>query len=350
MKFVGVELYSGPGGMSLGARKAGIEVMLAVESNKNTSLTYATNHESTTIKNDRVENIRKINVSKKGKCSILFGGPPCQGFSLSNQRTRNSSNPKNWQFKEFIRVASIWKPDWILIENVSGLLKTEDGIFLEMILNALKKAGYESSYKLLNSVNYGVPQKRERLFIVGSLHGVVVQIPSYKSPVISVNEAIGDLPILENGQLDATMQYVFDNYTEYSMSMRGDSKLVLNNGVSKNGETVLNRYKHIPQGGNWINIPDELMSNYKDKTRCHGGIYHRLRHNEPSVVIGNYRKNMLIHPNQDRGLSVREAARLQSFPDSFVFKGTLTDQQQQVGDAVPPRLAEAIFKIITSCS
>ena len=111
---------------------------------------------------------------------------------------------------------------------------------------------------------------------------------------------------------------------------------------------ILERYKYIPQGGNWENIPNRLMKNYADKSRCHTGIYRRLKEDEPSVVIGNYRKNMLIHPTEDRGLSVREAARLQSFPDWFKFKGTIGSQQQQVGNAVPPLLAKAVFTSLMS--
>jgi DNA (cytosine-5)-methyltransferase 1 len=128
--------------------------------------------------------------------------------------------------------------------------------------------------------------------------------------------------------------------------MRGKLKKSTNHFVTQNSEEVIKRYDHVPQGGNWKDIPAKLMQNYKDVSRCHSGIYHRLDESKPSVVIGNYRKNMLIHPRQDRGLSVREAARLQSFSDDYVFKGPLVDQQQQVGNAVPPHLAKTVFSQI----
>ena len=127
---------------------------------------------------------------------------------------------------------------------------------------------------------------------------------------------------------------------------RTSSEKVSQNFVSRNKDYVLERYKHIKPGQNWKAIPEELMKNYTDTKNCHSGIYKRLDPNSPSVVIANYRKNMLIHPFENRGLSVREAARIQSFPDNFVFKGNLSFQQQQIGNAVPPLLAKVIFEQI----
>ena len=128
--------------------------------------------------------------------------------------------------------------------------------------------------------------------------------------------------------------------------MRGRREGCCNNLVTKNADFVLERYRYVPEGGNWQNIPENRMDNYADRSRCHTGIYHRLTSKKPSIVIGNFRKNMLIHPDQDRGLSVREAARLQSFPDHYEFAGSIGFQQQQVGNAVPPILAREVFKAI----
>ena len=141
------------------------------------------------------------------------------------------------------------------------------------------------------------------------------------------------------------MEYTKPARSYYSKQLRNGDNGCNNNLVTKNNQLVLERYKYIPQGGNWKNIPNRLMGNYADKSRCHTGIYKRLKENEPSVVIGNYRKNMLIHPTEDRGLSVREAARLQSFPDWFEFKGTIGSQQQQVGNAAPPFISPSCFLI-----
>jgi len=235
----------------------------------------------------------------------------------------------------------------VVFENVKGLLETEDGFFLEAVLGGFKKLGYTTSHFVLNSANFGVPQKRNRLFIIGSLHGVEVATP--KSTVRrfrTVREAIEDLPELENGEAPDLAEYSTAAKSDYARNMRKRLQECRNNVVTYNAPRILRRYSYIPQGGNWEYIPDTLMKNYKDASRCHTGIYRRLKENEPSVVIGNFRKNMLIHPWKDRGLSVREAARLQSIPDWFQFAGSIGFQQQQVGNLVPPLLAEAVFKKI----
>lgn len=342
-KMTGIEVFAGVGGLSLGASMAGVDVKLAVEIDSFAAQTFKANHKGTLVINDDIRKVKSIPVKKDKRPTVCMGGAPCQGFSFSNQKTRNLENENNWLFEEFVRVAKLYKSDWIVFENVSGLVHTENGYFLEQILKKLKKIGYHTQFQLLNSSQFGVPQKRERLFIVGSLDNISFKFPKPKKTTITVSDAIGDLPRLTNGDMISELDYKKDAHSDFAKLMRKGSKKSINNFVTRNSDLVLKRYAHIPQGGNWENIPLRLMSNYADHTRCHTGIYHRLKASEPSVVIGNYRKNMLIHPSQDRGLSVREAARLQSFPDWFDFKGTLTYQQQQVGNAVPPLLAKAVL-------
>lgn len=346
---IGAEIFSGAGGMSIGAQLAGVDIKLAVEIDKYAAQTFKHNHKDAIVISNDIRKVNSIPLKKNNQASVLFGGPPCQGFSRSNHRTRNKENPNNWLFQEFSRLTQSWKPDWVVLENVQGLLGTEDGIFLEQILERLDKTGYTATHKVLNAKYYGVPQNRERLFIVGSRHGITFDFPKKTTDkIITVKQALSDLPDLENGNAIQTLQYKTKRLANYAKELRGDLSLCTNNGVSKNTDIVLKRYKHIPQGGNWQDIPKRLMKSYADASRCHTGIYHRLDENKESVVIGNYRKNMLIHPWQDRGLSVREAARLQSFPDDFEFKGNLGNQQQQVGNAVPPKLAKAIFDKLLS--
>lgn len=343
---IGIDLFSGAGGMSLGARMAGIDVQQVVEADKYAATTYLLNHKPKY--GLLADDIRKYSPAKmKGRDNrglIVFGGPPCQGFSTSNQRTRSSKNANNWLFEEFIRVVHESRPDWVVFENVRGILETEGGIFVDQIIDSFLKLNYSVTYKLLNATEFGIPQKRFRLFIVGSLHKNNFQFPkgSNRKP-ITVRHAIADLPFIENGANECYLPYLHAANNRYAKNLRLDLKGCHNHLVTRNNSLILERYKHIQPGGNWEDIPDRLMKNYVDKSRCHTGIYHRLNWDEPSIVIGNYRKNMLIHPEQNRGLSVREAARLQSFPDDFVFTGSIGFQQQQVGNAVPPLLAKAVF-------
>ena len=347
--YIGIDLFSGAGGMSIGAIAAGVEVKVAVEIDKFAAITYQANHPNTKLFNEDIRTV-KINgfcKTEKNDVKILFGGPPCQGFSTSNQKTRNKENEGNWLFKEYLRVTKEQNPDWVIVENVKGIVETENGFFFEKINTSLNKIGYTTSYAILNAADYGVPQIRNRVFIVGSLHGIKYEFPKQTTKKhLTVEDAISDLPQLKNGTLVHELSYKTESKNEYQSLVRRNSENSVNNLVTNNAKFVLNRYKYIPQGGNWENIPARLMKNYKDFTRCHTGIYHRLKPDDPSVVIGNYRKNMLIHPTEDRGLSVREAARIQSFPDTFHFHGSIGFQQQQVGDSVPPFLAESIFEQI----
>jgi DNA (cytosine-5)-methyltransferase 1 len=347
----GIDLFAGVGGMSTGAIACGVDVRYAVELDRHAAATFAANHPATTLLNCDVRTVRHqhLNLIERDLPTVVFGGPPCQGFSTSNQKNRSYDNEKNWLFTEYLRLVRKIRPDWVIFENVKGLLETESGFFLQAVLKGFKKAGYTTSYFVLNSADYGVPQRRNRLFIVGSLHGIeiVPPLPTTKNHV-TVGQALADMPDLENGDAVCERAYQGQARTNYARAMRGDLVKCSNNLVTGNAPHIIERYKHIPPGGNWEDIPKQLMSNYTDVQRCHTGIYRRLRDDEPSVVIGNFRKNMLIHPSKHRGLSVREAARLQSFPDNFHFHGSIGFQQQQVGNAVPPLLAKAVFRQILS--
>lgn len=346
---IGIDLFSGAGGMALGANKAGIKVLFSVELNRQAANTYVINHPKTIMFNMDISNIEKRHFKSREKIDIIFGGPPCQGFSTSNQRTRNFENTSNWLFKEFLRIVKYFLPKWVVFENVKGIFETKNGFFINSFLYSLQAMGYNIITWELNAADYGVPQIRRRIFVIGNLMGFSVEKPrALFSNYVSVKEAINDLPVLSNGADNDEMPYKCEAISDYSKKMRNGGKTCRNNLVTLNSNYIIERYKYIPKGGNWENIPEHLMQNYKDRLKCHTGIYRRLSENAPAVVLGNFRKNMLIHPLQDRGLSVREAARLQSFPDNYVFSGSIGYQQQQVGNAVPPLLAEAVFKQIIS--
>lgn len=349
-KLLGIDLFSGAGGLSLGAKMAGIDVLLAVEKDPNASKTYALNHPETFLVTSDIRDINEIprEISLVNKDIVLFGGPPCQGFSTSNRRTNTTSNPQNWLFQEFVRMINLVMPEWIVFENVTGFVEFASGTILHALIDELSSIGYVSSHKVLKASDFGVPQKRSRFFLIASKSGKKADFETLSREVsVTVAEAISDLPDLCNGACIDVMPYKRHTGNHYAELMRGDLTECSGHLVSRNSDLVTQRYTHISQGENWTSIPKSLMSNYVDCTRCHTGIYHRLHPEKPSVVIGNYRKNMLIHPWSDRGLSVREAARLQSFPDDYVFSGSIGFQQQQVGNAVPPLLAKKVFELIS---
>ena len=339
--------------MSLGATWAGVSVAFAVENDPWAAKTYGANHKSASLREADIRNLGQTQLRqfrKERDQLVVFGGPPCQGFSWSNLKTRRKENTENWLFLEFVRVISHLNPAWFVFENVQGITNTDGGTFIGE-LKALVSREYRLSEGLLNAKDYGVPQDRTRYFLVGTrvTSGYCLPTAQGNRPV-SVDDAIRDLPVLTNGASTCWRPYGQKRPSAYAQMLRRGRTGCHNHLVTRNQDYVLNRYRHVPQGGNWEDIPAELMANYSDRTRCHTGIYHRLKSNFPSIVIGNFRKNMLIHPSQDRGLSVREAARIQSFPDSFVFKGSIGFQQQQVGNAVPPLLAKAVFRSIVECS
>lgn len=349
----GIDIFSGAGGLSLGAEMVGIKISHAVEINPSAAKTFLRNHKGAEVHQGDIKDIRSSDlISKNHPVFVIMGGPPCQGFSLSNTRTRNMENKNNFLFLEFVRLVKEIKPTWFVLENVWGLTNINEGQTKTMIENCFQELGYKVKSEVLWASDYGVPQKRNRFFMVGNKNGIEFEFPKPFDYEVTVEEAIADLPILANGQMLAEAPYMipFEQSSDYAQQMRKKSDVATQNYVSRNNELVIERYRHIPQGGNWRNIPDYLMKNYADKGRCHSGIYKRLVANKPSVVISNYRKSMLIHPYQDRGLSVREAARLQSFPDNFIFEGPISHIQQQIGNAVPPLLAKAVFSQIIKIS
>ena len=186
----GIELFSGPGGMGLGAKLAGINVKLAVEKDFAAAKTYLQNHRDTTVVIDDIRNINEFNFTSNNDI-ILFGGPPCQGYSKLNRKTRTAENPKNWLFLDFIRSIRLINPEWIVIENVPGLAGMEKGFFLESICDNLSDLGYTPNFKILNAADFGVPQRRERLFIIASRSGVAFQFPhgSSENNHVTVAEA-----------------------------------------------------------------------------------------------------------------------------------------------------------------
>lgn len=352
--YIGIDIFAGAGGLSYGLSQAGFDMRLGVEIEPNSSVTLKENNKRMTVRESdtkRIEPKEVINSVglRKKDIDIIAGGPPCQGFSQSNCRSRHLNNPLNNLYKEFFRFVKVLQPQVFLLENVAGLRTLHKGVVLQDILNAGKKLGYYVQWDIVNAEDFGVPQRRKRIIFIGTKKKTSNLFRLKKSSAVAVRNALDDLPILENGNTVNELKYSRNSkLSNYQNKMRkNNGNTVSNNLVTRNSALVAERYEYIPPGGNWRNIPLHLMSNYKNLGNCHSWVYYRLKWEEPSVVISNFRKNMLIHPGQHRGLSVREAARLQSFPDYYVFYGPLGSQQQQVANAVPPLLAEKIGRNIT---
>lgn len=353
--YIGIDLFAGAGGLSYGLSRAGFNIKLGIDIDPNCATTLSKNHNNIKVIVSNIRSVEPLKVMKeagirRGDLTIVAGGPPCRGFSQSNRRTRSLNNPLNNLYKQFFKFVKELRPTIFLLENVEGLRTLHHGTVLQSILRLGEKYGYYVHWNVVNAEDYGVPQRRKRIVFIGTLVKTTRALFGVKKrEVTTVRQAIDDLPVLKNGNKVDLLDYSrSNNLSENQKRMReGNGRKVRNNLVTKNNSLVLERYKYIPQGGNWSDIPDHLMYNYKNLSNCHRWIYHRLKWDEPSVAISNFRKNMLIHPEQDRGLSVREAARLQTFPDHYVFYGPLGSQQQQVANAVPPLLAQKIGENIS---
>jgi len=323
-----VELCSGGGGLSTGFEKAGFSIKLAVDVWQDALETYKKNHPDTTVvqKNIRfLEADDVIELSGIDSCDVLLAGLPCQGFSMANRIWRSKADdPRNYLFRNFIRILRGLKPSFFVIENVAALPKHNSGRTLKTILSSTGKLGYKTDYRILNAADYGVPQFRRRIFIMGNNVGADnifpekthcgcgdCDLPRYRT----VKDAIGDLPPLESGQ---------------------SSRKYNNHEAMNHTESMLKKMKFVKDGGDRTQIPELLRPSTGDQRK-----YIRYNSKEPSIcVTGDMRK--VFHYSQNRALTVRELARLQSFEDDYKFLGSRVSQQQQVGDAVPPLLAKAV--------
>ncbi len=365
-KPVGVDLFAGAGGLSLGFEQAGFNIRLAIEADKHAAMTYKSNRKNkkVIVHSDDIHNLPPAKILKTlgykpGQLDIVIGGPPCQGFSTSNTVTRNRENPKNLLIFTFFEYVKKLKPKWFVMENVAGLGIFERGDFKEKLLNKFSRQGYEVQCVVLNAANFGVPQSRNRIFFIGTNTGVSLKfvdslVQKKSKSQITIKDAISDLPILRNGNSVEKKPYRKNgDLSSYQKLMRIKTNgMVSNNLTTRHSEIAIKRFKEIKKGENLVALAKRkpaLVQNYKDISNCHSWVYLRQSWGKPSVAIINYRKNMLIHPSQNRGLSVREAARLQSFPDKYCFYGPLSYQQQQVANSVPPLFAKEVASSIVKC-
>ncbi|MEP1445548.1 MAG: DNA cytosine methyltransferase [Paraglaciecola sp.] len=373
-----IDLFAGAGGLSCGLSMAGFSTILANELVEAHANTYKKNHPNTKMVVGDVRQVCEINLKQKlglkhGELDLLAGGPPCQGFSV-NAPIRDLDDERNHLFKDFLRVAAELLPKSILIENVPGIVSLGKGTVVQQIYKELINLGYSVEHKILYAGHYGVPQTRFRTIIIAvkGKKRISFPEPEYNStavanfagskelciklaplfaqdllPQTTVSDAIADLPIIESGSKNEPIEYASKVSSKYQSLLRGDSRLAHNHSCNGLGKINLERLKHIPQGGNWTNIPHEMLPKGMQRARRsdHTKRYGRLHPDGLCSTIltkCDPHWGAFIHPTQDRVLSVREAARIQSFPDSYLFYGSLPQQYEQVGNAVPPLLAQRI--------
>jgi DNA (cytosine-5)-methyltransferase 1 len=305
-----IELFAGAGGLALGLEKAGIHTVLFVEIDKSCCETLKKNRPEWSILN---EDIKKVDFTAyKGKVDIVTGGSPCQAFSYSGKKL-GFEDTRGTLFYEFARCVKEVEPTVFMFENVRGLISHDKGRTFETILSVLKELGYNVRYKVLSANDYGVAQKRERLIIVGTKDGVVFEYPKKLNYNPVLRDALKDVPPSE-GQ-------------SYSEKKRRILELV-------------------PPGGSWVDLPEELQKEYLGKSYFSGGgkrgMARRISWDEPCLTLTcspSQKQTERCHPDETRPFTVREYARIQSFPDDWEFAGGIGEKYKQIGNAVPVELA-----------
>ena len=341
-KFTVIDLFSGAGGLSKGFLDAGFDVLLGVDNDKAALSTFELNHNGAKALSLDLsdKNVFKDieNTIGNRELDVIVAGPPCQGFSLSGPR--NFDDERNKLYLAVIKTVRIFKPKAFIIENVPGMATLYNGEIKNEILKRFKKMGYNISCKILCAADYGVPQMRKRLIFMGVRKDVGE--PHFPDPIydeknyITCRDAISDLPSRESELGENTDIYNDFPKTKYQIKMRGICK-VLSNHVGTNHTTLVKEtIALVPEGGNYKDLPEGW-----GESRKFNEAWTRYDGNKPSKTIDTGHRNH-FHYKYNRVPTVRENARLQSFPDDFVFLGTKTQQYRQVGNAVPPLLGFAL--------
>lgn len=333
-----LDLFCGCGGLSYGFQNAGFNVVLGIDNDATALKTFELNHSnSKTICGDLTQinypDIQKVIGYKN--IDLIIGGPPCQGMSLSGPR--QFDDPRNRLYLSFIRLVEQIHPKVFVIENVPGIIGLFDGKIKDSIIERMESLGYRVTYKLLDSSNYGVPQYRKRVIFVGSLKGFFV-FPEPDSIVVTTKMALSDLPPLLDGK--ETPEYYTEPTCPYQKLMRKNSSSVRNHLPTNHSEQTKKIIALVPDGGNYKDLPPELQS-----VRNFHVAWTRFNSKTPACTIDTGHRHH-FHYEYDRVPTVRECARIQSFPDDFIFLGNKTQQYRQVGNAVPPLMAQRIAESI----
>lgn len=355
MVYTVVDLFSGCGGISKGFELEGFDIIGGIDNDEDATKTFGKNFANAKVFCEDISLIKDEEIpylfNLLGEVDVLVGGPPCQGFSNAN-RWLTEVDPRNKLFYEYIRFVKALKPKYVLIENVRGILTKDNGYAKEKIHSILSAAGYNVNSKILDASAYGVPQKRFRAFFLASREDMpVLDLENLETKVpVTVHDAINELYPLEYKEVDEeTQNGVYRLKTkpsnDFQRYLRSPDNIITSHIIKYPSDIQQERISHVPQGGNWKDIPSDLFPN--NRSNRHSSAFKRLKEDDFSVTIdtGNAHSNY-FHSIYHRIPTVREAARLQSFPDSFIFEGTRTSQYRQVGNAVPPLLSRAVSKRI----
>ncbi len=339
-----LDLFCGAGGFSYGMHKnEHFKTVVAVDFNESAANTFRMNMPKTKVITGDITNnsVKKqiIEESKRKKVNMIIGGPPCQGFSMKGKKL-GLEDPRNYLFMEYLNLVEELQPEVFVIENVKSLLNTAGGWFRDEILKYINKLGYQAQYGVLNAKKFGVPQARERaIFICSKTKNI--ELPKGTEAVVTVKDAISDLAYLKSAEGDFEQEYVIKPQSEYQKLMRMGSTKLYNHKASAHSKIALEKLAMIPAEKGKECLPEELWGKQKfNTTWC------RLVWNETSPTIDtrfdtpSNGKNS--HPELNRSITPREAARLQSFDDKFVFYGARRAIGAQIGNAVPPLMAKAI--------
>jgi len=387
MEFSFVDLFGAPGGLSLGFKMASFSSLATVDFDAAGLRTYHRNFPKSKIISKNIRDVKcewflaEVGMSK-GECDVLLGGPPCQGFSsvgrvkiaslvrggiwkLKNGNSRLIDDPRNLLYKEFLRFVEGIHPAFFVLENVLGIMSYRNGEIVREIVQGFEDLGYRTDFKILDAAEYGVPQHRRRVFFIGNERGSPNPFPKpthctagieslgksadggdiWLPEAITVWDAIADLPRIRAGVNKSTMNYTKDPCCEYQKWARKGSEAVYNHVTRPHGKRDRDVFKKMKPGNQWKDLPKRDRRRYGYRDDVFTDKFKRLWKNKPAWTITSHIHKdgyVYIHPTQTRTVSVREAARLQSFPDTFVFEGSRTEQFRQVGNAVPPLMARAI--------
>lgn len=385
-----LDTFAGAGGFSLGFQQAGYEIVGAIESDKWACETFKLNHPDAFVIHSAIEDVRDSDLKLRiPVVDVLIGGPPCQGYSVCRKDNGDPKDPRNSLFLEFIRIASLYKPRIILMENVPNLIKAQTKskrLVIDVIISELEALGYSASARILEATNYGIPQNRRRLFVMATHHSTPLHFPEPTHQAIygednqiafesgelqkcpTLWDAISDLPVLTAGEGAEIMDYTAGAQNAYQRRMRSGSLAIYNHKAMNHTPRMIERFASMQWGDTGADVPEHLRPYRRNSKVISSSIYdqnnrrmhpYRPCHTIPASFYANF-----VHPFQNRNFTAREGARLQSFPDSFIFKGkptvvshkllkregrdeeTFLCQYNQIGNAVPPLLSHAFAKQI----